>query len=167
MIEEVDSNSLELYAALRAAGLPIDDLAEEGRRFFRFSEGGHSLGFGGYELYDTKVLLRSIVILPNARGRGQGKAVTSLLLDHARREGAREAYLLTTDAASFFQALGFQIIDRESAPASILATRQAAALCPATATLMMLSMPREPMTDEVHNGLSGGIARQPEPLHHD
>ncbi|MEO5757276.1 MAG: arsenic resistance N-acetyltransferase ArsN2 [Mesorhizobium sp.] len=136
IIEPLDGNSAELAAALLAAGLPADDVSDAGRRFFRFSEDGRTVGFGGYELYGADVLVRSLVMLPQTRGQGQGTVATNLLLEQAVQAGASTAYLLTTDAARFFQRLGFRPVDRQTAPAAILATRQAALLCPSTAALM-------------------------------
>ena len=58
----------------------------------------------------------------------------------AARGGVRRAFLLTTDARAFFERLGFTAIDRKSAPSEILATRQAAGLCPASAVLMVKAL---------------------------
>ncbi|MEF2162655.1 arsenic resistance N-acetyltransferase ArsN2, partial [Pseudomonas aeruginosa] len=123
----------DLRAALTAANLPVDDLTEPGRAFFRFADAGRIFGFGGFELYGENALLRSIVVLPEARGKGQGKAATDLLIQQTAAAGARTAYLLTTNAAPFFERNGFRPIDRSAAPADILTTRQAASLCPSTA----------------------------------
>ncbi|MDX8502015.1 arsenic resistance N-acetyltransferase ArsN2 [Mesorhizobium sp. VK4C] len=136
IIEPIDASDPELCALLGKAALPTDDLGEPGRAFFRFVDGGRTIGFGGLEAYGDNILLRSIVIVPEARGKGLGRRATTLLLEQARAAGARRAYLLTTDAGPFFEALGFEAIARANAPADILATRQAASLCPSTAALM-------------------------------
>jgi arsenate reductase len=44
--------------------------------------------------------------------------------------------LFTTNAGAFFEKLGFETINRSRAPRSIMATRQAVGLCPASATLL-------------------------------
>lgn len=134
--EPIDANDPELRAILGQAALPTDDLGEPGRAFFRFADADRTVGFGGLEGSGGNVLLRSIVIVPEMRGKGLGRQATGLLLERARAAGARHAYLLTTDAGPFFKALGFEVIARESAPPEILATRQAASLCPSTAALM-------------------------------
>ncbi|OHV88697.1 GNAT family N-acetyltransferase [Mesorhizobium sp. ORS 3428] len=141
IVEPVGANDPELRASLSEAALPTDDLAEPGRAFFRFVDEGSTIGFGGLEAYGENVLLRSIVIVPEARGRGLGRRATGLLLEQARATGARRAYLLTTDAGPFFEALGFRTVARENAPADILATRQAVSLCPSTAALMARPIP--------------------------
>lgn len=130
----------ELPAALDAAALPFDDLAEPGRTFFRFDDAGETIGFGGLESCGNDVLLRSIVMLPQARGKGLGRRATFLLLEEARKAGARRAFLLTTNAKAFFEGLGFRPVERANAPTGILATRQAASLCPSTAPLLALTL---------------------------
>lgn len=136
LAERADAGEDDLRVALVASGLPTDDLGEEGRVFWRFSDANGTVAFGGYELHGDSALLRSIVVLPDVRGTGIGHAATEQLVEKAGRSGARSVYLLTTDAGAFFQRLGFREIERRLAPAAILATRQAAALCPASAKLM-------------------------------
>lgn len=133
----VDGADDELNAALALAKLPTDDLTAPGRTFYRLSDGTRTVGFGGYELYGAHALLRSLVISPEARGRGLGRAATTQLLRQAAREGARHVYLLTDSAETFFAAQGFQRLERTAAPEAILTTRQAAHLCPSSAALMM------------------------------
>lgn len=135
-LSPVDGETDELRAALAAASLPVDDLAEPGRAFFRITEDGRTLGFGGYELHGPDALPRSIVVTPEARGRGLGREATRRLLREAAKAGARHAYLLTETAAPFFERLGFARITRAAAPETILATRQASALCPSSAALL-------------------------------
>ena len=130
----------DLQAALQAAGLPVDDLELTGRTFFRFADRGQIVGFGGLEPYGDCALLRSVVVLPDQRGRGYGEAISSRLLDEAGRGGARTVYLLTESADTFFKHLGFVKVERTAAPAAILQTRQAASLCPASAGLFAKSI---------------------------
>ena len=124
-----------LREALLNAGLPVEDLREGGRRFFRFDQGGATVAYGGFEPHGQYALLRSIVVLPEARGAGIGRAVTETLLELSVAEGCWEAFLLTTSEAPFFERLGFAQIDRRMAPGAILATRQAATICSTAAVL--------------------------------
>jgi arsenate reductase len=126
-----------LRQALHAAGLPTDDLTDAGRTFFAYrTSAGQDVGFGGYEAQGGDALLRSIVVLPEARERAIGRNLVALLQRCAFDAGARRAWVLTSSAAPFFEKLGFKPADRESAPAPILATRQARQLCPSDATLL-------------------------------
>ncbi len=130
-----------LIAALTAAGLSISDLNEAGRRFFACNTlAGEAAGFGGYELYSEEVLLRSVVVPQALRNRRIGRNLVALLLYRALRAGARRAWLLTDTAEPFFTKIGFKIMERSAAPEAILATRQAKALCPSTATLLSRSI---------------------------
>ncbi|MGO4568266.1 arsenic resistance N-acetyltransferase ArsN2 [Rhizobium sp. 2YAF20] len=138
--QPLEGDDESLRAALSGAGLPIDDLTDAGRSFFRFSRDGETVGFGGLELYGEAALLRSIVVLSDRQGFGFGHAITLGLLNQAHRRGAGAAYLLTESAAPFFQSLGFRPIARDEAPSEILTTRQAASLCPASAVLMVRSL---------------------------
>jgi arsenate reductase len=137
----ITADDAGLAAALAAEGLPMDDLAEAGRTFYTFSTlDGVTVGYGGLELLGEHVLLRSIAVLPAFRGKGLGRNIVPLLLYRAYREGARTAWLLTDTAAPFFEKIGFKVVDRQAAPAAILATRQAASLCPANAPLLSRSI---------------------------
>jgi protein-tyrosine-phosphatase/N-acetylglutamate synthase-like GNAT family acetyltransferase len=132
----IDGLAPELRAALTAEQLPVDDLAEEGRRFFRVIRDGATVGFAGYELHGDAALLRSVVVLPDHKGQGIGETTLRLLIEEATQAGARRGYLITTTAAPFFEKQGFTPVDRGFVPEAILATRQAASLCPASATIL-------------------------------
>lgn len=126
-----------LLAALKRENLPVDDLNDENRTFFVYRTlSGVVLGYGGYELYGSDVFLRSIVVMPDARGKKVGRNLVPLLLYRAYRRGARQAWLLTGSAADFFEKIGFARTPREEAPAAILQTRQAQSLCPSSAILL-------------------------------
>ena len=126
-----------LHAALREAGLPTADLEAPGRCFFAYRDlDGAPLGMGGYEALGELALIRSVVVPAAARGRGVGSGLVALLLRRAFDAGARQAWLLTTAAAPFFEGLGFRPVPRAAAPAAVLATQEASRLCPASAVLM-------------------------------
>lgn len=132
----IDGFAPELRGALAAEKLPVDDLTEEGRRFFRVIRRGMTVGFAGYELHGDDALLRSVVVLPDHKGHGIGETTLRLLIEEAIQAGARRGYLITTTAAPFFEKQGFMPVDRDAVPEAILATRQAAILCPASATIL-------------------------------
>lgn len=121
--------------ALAAAELPTDDLASESFRYFTVDD----LAWGGIG-FGSDALIRSIVVLPNARGRGLGVIVVQGLVQHAKQSDVQRLWLLTTSASPFFTGLGWRIADRGEAPPVIAQSKQFAGLCPATATLMALSL---------------------------
>ncbi|WP_082640615.1 GNAT family N-acetyltransferase [Aureimonas sp. N4] len=125
-----------LVGLLSAAGLPTEDVAEPGRVFLRYAnEGGEFVGIGGLEHLGAAVLLRSIAVVPEHRGRGIGGAITADLMERSREQGAADAFAFTTGERTFLAALGFRRVERTEAPAAVLATRQAMGLCSASAVL--------------------------------
>jgi amino-acid N-acetyltransferase len=123
-------------ALLQAHGLPVSDITGEHLEHFFFGSDGSPTGLVGLELYGTDALLRSLVVAENARGKGLG----STLIDHAEQyaasKGVRSIYLLTTTAEAFFKRLGYECIERSTAPPSIERTREFAGLCPASSAFM-------------------------------
>jgi amino-acid N-acetyltransferase len=122
---------------LQAQGLPVSDITGEHlEHFFFVGSDGSPTGLIGLELYGTDALLRSLVVAENARGNRLG----STLIDHAEQyaasKGVRSIYLLTTTAEAFFKRLGYQHIERSTAPPSIEQTREFAGLCPASSAFM-------------------------------
>lgn len=137
----IDGSDDALIQALQDADLPVDDLREPGRQFFAYATlAGERVGYGGFEHFGQQVLVRSLVALPHARHRGIGGGMLALLLRRAFDKGARDAWLLTTTAAPFFERAGFKCVERMTAPTAILSTRQAESLCPSTATLLTRSI---------------------------
>jgi len=130
-----------LKTALTSAGLPVDDLDEPGRSYFALFDGGRRiLGYSGIECCAAAaVLLRSVAVVPEFRGRGFGRSIVELTI--AKASSSMGVYLATTDAAPFFESIGFVRIERGSAPLAILSTRQLSGLCPASATIMKLNRP--------------------------
>jgi len=138
------SVSDELTTGLAAAGLPIDDIGEPGRSFFRLADTENQIiGYSGIEAAShDAVLLRSMVILPAFRSQGYGRRLAAMTI--TRTPNGSAVYLATTNAARFFEHLGFTAIGRDQVPQAILSTRQLSGLCPASATIMKLT--RRPAT---------------------
>ena len=64
--------------------------------------------------------------------------------------GLERLWLLTTTAADFFERMGFQRTDRDSAPPAVRSSAQFAGLCPAGATCLRcdLAAPERDERDE-------------------
>lgn len=140
--ERLDRDALpELAALLEAAGLPAQDLAERGRRFWRLRDAAGILGYGGLEGDGPDLLLRSVVVVPARRGGGVGRVLVAALVAEARHLGAERLWLLTTGAAGFFDRLGFRPAARDAVPPAIAATAQFVGLCPASADCRVLAVP--------------------------
>lgn len=124
-------------ALLTSANLPVEDLTDQHcRHFFFLGPSAAPEGLVGLEIFGPIALLRSLVITAAQRGTGAG---TRLLLHaeaHAREQGVRQVYLLTTTAEDFFARRGYQRCAREAAPAAIRSTREFAGICPASSAFM-------------------------------
>lgn len=139
-LEPVLGGDAGLKLALSASGLPTEDLEDAECSFFRaVTSDGSTVGYAGIEACGGDVLLRSIVILPEHRGKALGKALTKETLRSANVSSA--VFLATTTAAPFFENLGFVVVQRSDVPAVVLATRQLSGICPASATIMKLDRP--------------------------
>ncbi len=105
MLREISPRSAafeRFAAALADAGLPTDDLLSEPFRYFSAND----MAWGGIGA-GPDALIRSIVVLPEARNRGYGVAVTEALVQQARESGVERLWLLTTSASPFFERLGW------------------------------------------------------------
>jgi N-acetylglutamate synthase-like GNAT family acetyltransferase len=139
-LENISGDLSDLTKALALCGLPTEDIAEAGRTFFRaVGPDNNTVGYSGVEQCGKDTLLRSVVVLPDHRGKSYGKMIVAETLRKAPVVG--NVYLATTTAAPFFSGFGFQVVDRADVPDAVLATRQLSGICPASATIMKLTRP--------------------------
>lgn len=122
---------------LSDSGLPTADLGNGAHVEFIGARRNDVLeGCVALERCGELALLRSLAVSRPSRGSGLGAMLVERAEAFARERGYGAIYLLTTDASGFFAARGYQRVDREQAPASVRATSQFSALCPASSTLM-------------------------------
>lgn len=133
------ANLGELANALAAEGLPVADLAGPGRIFFRFDDGTLA-GYGGLEGTGADRLLRSLVVPFGRRYAGVGSSLLAALEKEAVALGVARLHLLTTTAAPFFRAHGYVDAPRAAAPATIAASAEFTALCPASAAYLIKTL---------------------------
>jgi amino-acid N-acetyltransferase len=122
---------------LREAELPTDGLEEQfGPGYAVAMDEGAVIGAAGVERYGRFGLLRSVVVIPEARSRGAAELLVRDRLAWAGTEGLEAVYLLTTTAARYFGRLGFENVERDALPVEIRDSREFASLCPSTAVAM-------------------------------
>jgi thioredoxin type arsenate reductase len=120
-----------VVALLAASGLPHADLTPGHLAHFRVARDGRTLaGVVGLEVFGRAGLLRSLAVVPEARGTGLGGRLVAAVEADARALGLEALYLLTTTAAPFFAARGYAPTD---VPSPLGASAEFAALCPSTA----------------------------------
>ena len=133
-IDDADFDGLAFF--LSGAGLPIADLREPGRIFYRI-EAEDLVAYGGIEGEGPGRLLRSLVVLPDRRRVGLGGVVLGLIEDEAGRMGVEQLHLLTTTAVRFFRTQGYADATRATAPATIAASAEFTRLCPPSASYLV------------------------------
>ncbi|MEK8080562.1 arsenic resistance N-acetyltransferase ArsN2 [Pseudomonas sp. XK-1] len=124
-------------ALLAAAGLPTADLTAE--HFAHFIAAGPAQApeaLIGLQPYGEVALLRSLVVSPEARGKGYGSALVTEIEAYAQQLGVRELYLLTNSAETFFSRRGYSSVERAGVPEPIRQTAEFSSLCPASAVCM-------------------------------
>jgi len=133
----------QLENLLHANRLPTQDCAEQPEIFYGIYNHGALIAAGGLEPAENHVLLRSVVVHPQFRGRGLARRISEFLIGRAESEGRTAVYLLTETAANYFENLGFAAVSRENVPLSITRTRQFSALCPDSASCLVMTLPRQ------------------------
>ncbi len=129
----------EVEQLLAAAALTREGLAacaQGGHLLVARADDGCLMGCVALELFETDALLRSMAVTAGGRRHGLGSALLARALDHARAAGAREAWLLTETAGSFFAARGWQPADRAAAPAGIAGSVEFMSACPSSVPAM-------------------------------
>lgn len=129
-----------VLALVTQAALPPDGVAEHIGGFLVAAREGEVVACAGLEVYGSCGLLRSVVVRPDHRGRGVGRAVVAAVIERARARGLSHLYLLTTTAAGYFARMGFRPLDRDRVPAQVQASAEFSAGCCAAAQAMGLAL---------------------------
>jgi len=121
---------------LAQAGLPKIGTSANAQAFKFIAPDNLVVAYAALEGSGGAVLLRSVVVAPEHRGKGVGEALVHAVVSEAAAQGVRELWLLTETAEPFFSRLGFERVDRAHAPENIAATSEFTTLCPVSAACM-------------------------------
>jgi amino-acid N-acetyltransferase len=126
---------------LEASSLPTVGIAEGLCLLIVAEHDGAIVGVVGLEACcDRYALLRSTAVADAWRGRGLGRQLVQRAISEAEARGIDALYLLTTTAETYFPSFGFSRIARDVVPPAIRATEEFTSACPASATVMSLSL---------------------------
>lgn len=140
-ITKASPEGLDAVSALLAdAALPREGVAEHFGHFLVARADGKVVGAVGMERYGSSAMLRSLVVAPPHRDRGLGRALTERILQEARAQGVRRAFLLTETAAKFFPKFGFSQVEREEADAGVRSSVEFRTACCQSAVCMRLDL---------------------------
>ena len=96
----------------------LDDPAR-GRVWFA-EQDGETVGCAALVNRGERGQIRWVVLLPEARGSGLGRALVQLALDHSAAQGHRSVFLETTDgldaSKTLYEKFGFATVVEEMAP---------------------------------------------------
>jgi N-acetylglutamate synthase-like GNAT family acetyltransferase len=138
------SDLASIAELLRAAGLPTADLASApGLRAWVLEIDGELSGTVALEGTEARSrLLRSLVIVPAHQRRGFGHELVARVERDARAEGVERLVLLTQTAQALFDRLGYEVIERASAPEPLRQSAEFRSLCPTSAVCMAKRLSR-------------------------
>lgn len=125
-----------IRALLEHSGLPTSDLDSARPDFAVIRKDGQVIAAGALQRFGSSALLRSVVVAPEHRETGLGRAVVGELEQRARTAHINQLILLTQSAAEFFARQGYCVIERSSAPQEMQQSEEFRSLCPSSATCM-------------------------------
>ncbi|HEY4305470.1 MAG TPA: arsenic resistance N-acetyltransferase ArsN2 [Gemmatimonadaceae bacterium] len=134
------SDLAAIETLLTQSELPTEGVSEALGAFLVAEAPAGIIGVVGLELRGDYGLLRSTAVRPEWRGQRVAKRLVERLIADAKSRNIRALYLLTTTAEGYFPSLGFRMMPRDDAPEEIHATDEFRGACPASATLMSLSL---------------------------
>ena len=108
-------------ALLADAGLPLDAAAAafELGIVGRAAPGGPVVAAAAIERFGDDGLLRSVVVAPDQRGHGTGRALVAATEALALEAGIDDLWLLTETAIDWFPRLGYEVVERATAAAAV------------------------------------------------
>ena len=121
---------------LKNAQLPEDGLELAFPDGFVVARTDGVVGCAGLEVHDGNGLLRSVAVNATGRHYGLGSKLVEDRMRAARSRGLGAVYLITTNAAPFFQRLGFEQVARETVPSGIRSSSEFATICPSSAAVL-------------------------------
>ena len=125
----------KVIGLLQENELPVSDLDED-KSLFALLQNGEVIGTGGLEVFADCAFLRSVSVKRHFQTKGLGKFINQELERIAKEQRVSCLYLLTTTAKGFFSKQGYEVIDRDDAPAAIKNTSEFSFTCSSSATLM-------------------------------
>ncbi len=136
-------DSAHIRTLLAAAQLPTDDLDSIAAYFVVVrDEADQVVGTGALQWCGDGALLRSVAVASEFRKAGLGRRIVAELEKAARAAGINQLVLLTTTARSFFETLGYRVIDRQTVPQELHQSEEIRSLCPISALCMAKSIAR-------------------------
>ena len=141
-IRRTQRDERERVAALLAQAelLALPDWMRLANLLVAIGDNGEVVGAIALEVRARRGLVLSAVVDPEHRRRGVGSGLVHAAISRASELGLRELYLVTENAAGFFERFGFRSIDRDDVPDEIRRTSSFAEDCPEGAAALCLEL---------------------------
>ena len=142
-IEPLEGEAIAAGAALLAgAGLPVAGWLVSGLRRWGVSDGDRLVGVVALEVHGRHGLLRSLAVVPDARGRGLGGALLAHATRAARALGLVDVAGLTTTIPGWLMELGFREVALAELATDLHASDELQGACPASARAFLRDLAR-------------------------
>lgn len=136
-IKPADNYRESILQMLSNAKLPAGDLPASLANFFvALNDDDKVVGAAGLEIYGDDALLRSLVVLPEHRGKGIASRLIGSIESLAKQHKITTIYLLTETAPEYFGNKGFMQIKREAVSKPVQASSEFSQICPVSAIVM-------------------------------
>lgn len=135
-----DDDLAAIETLLTSSDLPIVGVKETLCGFLVAEADDRVVGVVGMEQCGNYGVLRSTAVAADWRGHRVARQLVERIIAEAEARGIRALYLLTTTAEHYFPSFGFQVTARDSVPEEIRSTVEFQGACPASATVMCLSI---------------------------
>ncbi len=140
-VNKLDNSERDkLKMLLKTEKLCFNDVNTNGVHLFEVKIVDHIVGYFGIELFGSYALFRSMVVKPAARNKGYGELIWQQARQKLLDKKAKEVFLLTNTAASFFSKQGFIEIPRSSVPDAIATTTEFVDFCPSDSVCMKIKL---------------------------
>ena len=126
----------EIIKLLGECELPYSDIVPGNQNFVVAEIDNTLIGCAGFEVYQENGLFRSLAVSPDYRNLKIAHFLIEKSLLLGQEQGIQEFYLLTTTAGSFFDKLGWEVINRNQVPGKIENTSEFTSICPSAAICM-------------------------------
>ncbi|HJP65404.1 MAG TPA: GNAT family N-acetyltransferase, partial [Actinomycetota bacterium] len=126
-------------ALLRAGGLAAEGVEERiAHTVVGEDDDGRPVATAVAEPLERDVLVRSVAVSEDLRGRGVGALAVATAMSAAPHASSEQRiWAFTETAAAFFARLGFEPVDRDALPPPVADSRQLQQECAVTATVMV------------------------------
>lgn len=138
LAKATDLDAIE--SLLTQSQLPTAGVRDELCSFLVAEADARVVGVVGMEKRGRYGLLRSTAVAPEWRGKHVAKRLVEQIIADAESQGVNALYLLTTTAERYFPNFGFEVTARDVVPQDIKATEEFREACPASATVMCLTL---------------------------